>query len=144
MARNRVIGLRNRIPWHLPEDFRWFKSVTMGHVLVMGRKTFESIGRPLPGRTTIVLSRSWAQRPGIEVARSLDDVPLPTDGRCVFLCGGAEVYAQGLPRCSELYMTHVPIEPEGDAFFPQFEDAFEFAETMLETESFVVRRYTHR
>ena len=121
MSRNRVIGQADKIPWHLPEDFKWFKQLTSGHVLVMGRKTFESIGRPLPGRTTLVLSRRAASLPGVEVVSSLDAIPFPADGRKLFLCGGAEIYRQGLHLCSELYLTIVNCESEGDAFFPAFE-----------------------
>lgn len=144
MSLNRVIGKDNRIPWHLPEDFRWFKRVTLGHVLVMGRKTFESIGRPLPGRTTVVLSRTWTDHPGVEVARSLDEVRLPSDGRQVFLCGGAEIYVQGLDRCAELFLTVVQREVEGDAYFPPFEDRFAKVETVLKADEFVVEHYHHR
>ena len=75
MSLNRVIGAGNQIPWHLPEDFQWFKQTTTGHVLVMGRKTFASIGRPLPNRETVVLSRSDFQHPGVKTIRSLEELP---------------------------------------------------------------------
>src|SRR5690606_10755999 len=106
MSENRVIGDGNLIPWHLPEDFKFFKATTMGHVLVMGRKTFESIGRPLPGRETLVLSRSGFQHPGVRTLRDLADVRI-TDERLVFICGGADIYRQALPLCDRLYLTHV-------------------------------------
>src|SRR5205814_10417244 len=97
MSLNRVIGQGNKIPWHLPEDFKWFKEMTTGQVLVMGRKTFESIGKPLPNRTTIVLSRSAQNIPGVETISSLSQID-PTNGnlagRNIFICGGAEVYKQ--------------------------------------------------
>lgn len=145
MAENRVIGRAGRMPWHLPEDFRFFKRTTLGHVLVMGRKTFESIGRPLPGRETIVLTRSAWSRPGINIAHSLDRLPLaPGDPRLVFICGGAEVYAQALPRCCSLYLTHVKRAVEGDAFFPLFEERFELVGPLLEHPDFTVLHYRNR
>src|SRR5260370_12678896 len=107
MSVNRVIGVGSKIPWHLPEDFKWFKQMTTGQVMVMGRRTFESIGKPLPNRTTIVLSRSTAPIPGAQTVSdlSLVDPGSPEfDGRDVFICGGAQVYAQALPLCSDLYL----------------------------------------
>ena len=145
LSLNRVIGRGNAIPWHLPEDFRFFKATTMGHVLVMGRKTFESIGRPLPGRQTIVLTRSDWSHPGVLIARSLEQLPIEaSDPRTVFICGGAEVYHQALPRCTELFLTHVNRTVEGDAFFPAFESEFDPVQTLLQTPEFKIRRYLRR
>jgi dihydrofolate reductase len=145
MAENRVIGRGGQIPWHLPDDFRFFKRTTLSHVLVMGRKTFESIGRPLPGRDTIVLTRSAWSHPGVVTATSLDALPLaPEDPREVFICGGAQAYAQALPRCSELYLTHVHRTVEGDTFFPPFEEQFELTGVLLEHLDFTVRHYRNR
>ncbi len=145
MAENRVIGCRGRIPWHLPEDFRFFKQTTLGHVLVMGRKTFASIGRPLPGRETIVLTRSGWSHPGVKTAAGLERLPLaPDDPRRVFICGGAEVYAQALPLCSDLYLTQVKRTVEGDTLFPPFEDQFELVGVVLECPEFTVRLYRNR
>jgi dihydrofolate reductase len=145
MALNRVIGRANEIPWRLPEDFRWFKRTTMGGTLIMGRRTFESIGRPLPGRVTVVLSRSGFAHPGVRTAPSLEALaamPLPEPR---FICGGAEIYRQALPRCSELYLTLVKREiPDGDAFFPPFEEAFELVEKLRETPEFDILRYRRR
>lgn len=141
---NRAIGFRNQIPWHLPEDFRWFKQTTTGHTLVMGRKTFESIGRPLPGRRTIVLSRSAFQHPGVSTAPDLDALAgLPPHGT-LFICGGAQVYEQALPRCSELLLTRVKRTVEGDAFFPPFEHLFDLAETIRDTPDFTIERWRRR
>jgi dihydrofolate reductase len=144
MSLNRVIGVGNRIPWHLPEDFKWFRQMTTGHVLVMGRKTFESIGRPLPGRTTIVLSRLAFSHPGVTTVRSLDEVQPWVAGRRVFICGGAQIYEQALPLCSDLYLTLVNRVVEGDAFFPPFEDRFELVEVVLERPEFSIRHYRNR
>ncbi|MCD6339651.1 MAG: dihydrofolate reductase [Verrucomicrobia bacterium] len=143
MARNRVIGRAGRIPWRLPEDFRWFKQLTTGHVLVMGRRTFESIGKPLPHRETIVLSRSGFSRPDVRTVRSLEEIPLANDPRDFFICGGAEVYRAALPYCSDLYLTLVHMEPEGDTFFPPFEELFALRETLRETDRFTILRYVN-
>lgn len=144
MARNRVIGANNRIPWHLPEDFKWFKQLTTGQVVVMGRKTFESIGRPLPNRTNVVLSRSNFIVPGVitltDFSQLQPDLP-EFAGKQVFICGGAEIYRQTLPRCSDLFLTLVKREPEGDAFFPPFEHAFRLAATLRETPDFDILHF---
>src|SRR5687768_2421620 len=123
MSLNRVIGQGNKIPWHLPEDFKWFKRMTTGHIVAMGRKTFESIGKPLPNRTTIVLSRSGFAYPGVQTITELSQLPVD-DPRDIFICGGAQVYEQALLLCSDLYLTLVKRTVPGDAFFPVFEDQF--------------------
>src|SRR5437667_7668888 len=107
MSLNRVIGQGNKIPWHLPEDFKWFKQMTTGQVIVMGRKTFESIGKPLPHRTTIVLSRSEFCYPGVQTLPDLSHIDLAGETREIFICGGAQIYEQALPLCSDLYLTLV-------------------------------------
>jgi len=143
-AENRAIGFRNRIPWHLPEDFRWFKQTTLGNTLVMGRKTYESIGRPLPGRRTVVLSRASFRAEGVLTASSLEALEsLPPQG-IVFVCGGAQVYEQALPRCSELLLTRVKRTVEGDAFFPPFEHLFERVEIVRDTPEFTIERWRRR
>jgi dihydrofolate reductase len=144
MSLNRVIGARNKIPWHLPEDFKWFKQLTTGNVIVMGRKTFESIGKPLPNRETIVLSRSQFSFPGVRTVADLSEINLAGESREVFIVGGAQVYAQALPLCSDLYLTLVKREVEGDAFFPAFEDRFELAEEIRDTPEFKILRYRQR
>lgn len=145
MSLNRVIGDVNRIPWHLPEDFKWFKATTLGHVLVMGRKTFESIGKPLPGRDTIVLTRSegWSH-PGVRTARNLADLPPQIGERAAFICGGAQIYEQALPLCSDLFLTLVKREVNGDAFFPPFEEQFELAAQLRDTPEFKILHYRNR
>src|SRR5579859_5349944 len=106
MSENRVIGQGNQIPWHLPEDFKWFKKMTTGHVLVMGRKTFESIGKPLPNRETIVLSRSGFHYPGVRTIADLRELDPARESRRIFICGGAQIYAHALPLCSDRSEEH--------------------------------------
>ena len=180
MSLNRVIGSGNKIPWHLPEDFKWFKQMTTGQIIVMGRKTFESIGKPLPNRTTVVLSRGQFSFPGARVIHSLDELsqgsppPHPalspgggegvrrtgegvahqhdhsegiygvSEQGDIFICGGAQIYAQALPQCSDLYLTLVKREVEGDTFFPPFEDRFDLAEEIRDTPEFKILHYRNR
>ncbi len=152
MSLNRVIGNGNQIPWHLPEDFKWFKATTTGHIIVMGRKTFESIGKPLPNRETIVLSRSAFSYPGVTTLRNLSELiewaKHPSPGRPadpqVFICGGAQIYEQALSLCSELLLTLVKREVAGDIFFPKFEDQFELVEEIRDTPEFKILRYRRR
>jgi dihydrofolate reductase len=144
MSLNRVIGAGNQIPWHLPEDFKWFKQTTTGHVIVMGRKTFESIGKPLPNRETIVLSRGGFAHQGVRTIRALDELSALDNGREIFICGGAQVYAQTLPLCSELYLTLVKREVAGDTFFPPFEAQFELADEIQDNMDFKILHYRRR
>jgi dihydrofolate reductase len=146
MSLNRVIGAKNRLPWHLPEDFKWFKQLTTGHVLVMGRKTFESIGKPLPNRTTLVVSRSGRNFPGVQTVQNLKELLELAEGntfagRNLFICGGAELYRNALPFCSELYLTLVKREVQGDTLFPSFEEEFEFKEELRDAPEFKVLHY---
>jgi len=144
MSVNRVIGSGNKIPWHLPEDFKWFKKMTTGNVVVMGRKTFESIGKPLPNRDTIVLSRGGFAYPGVQVVRDLNELTALVGEREVFIAGGAEIYRQALPRCSDLYLTLIKREVVGDAFFPSFEDGFELVATLQDNDDFKILHYRNR
>jgi dihydrofolate reductase len=144
MSLNRVIGRGNQIPWHLPEDFKWFKRMTTGNVVVMGRKTFESIGKPLPNRETIVVSRSGFSHPGVRTVTSLEEIDLANETREVFICGGGQIYEQALGRCADLYLTVVKREVEGDAFFPAFEDQFDAAETVSDTPEFKIVHYRRK
>ena len=141
MAENRVIGQGGTIPWHLPEDFKFFKATTMGHSIFMGRKTYESIGKPLPGRENIVLSRTMPETLGVTVIRSLGELKEPTDGRDLFVIGGEEIYRLMLPRVQELYVTKVPRTIEGDTRFPEFETEFDSGTKVLETADFTIWRY---
>ncbi len=144
MSENRVIGNGPAIPWHLPEDFKFFKATTTGHVIVMGRTTFESIGRPLPNRETIVVSRSGFAFPGVRTVASLDEIDVEADAREVFICGGAQIYELALPRCSDLFLTHVKREVEGDVLFPPFEHLFESVSELRDTPEFRIVHYRRR
>lgn len=122
MAANRVIGAGNQLPWRLPADLARFKRITMGHTLVMGRKTYESIGRPLPGRTFVVVTR---QRdfapPGVQVAHSVDEALSAAEASGdseVFIAGGADLYAQTMDRVQRLYLTRIAQDFPGDTWFP--------------------------
>lgn len=123
MARNRVIGLNNALPWHLPDDLRHFKGLTMGHHIIMGRKTYESIGRPLPGRTTVIVTRDRHYK--VDGCLTADSIPmalrLSGEDEDVFFVGGAEMYAQVLPLAQRLFLTEIQEEFEGDAWFPDFD-----------------------
>jgi dihydrofolate reductase len=141
IGRNRAIGLANRLPWRIPEDFAFFKETTMGHVLVMGRRTHESIGRPLPGRTTVVLSRSGFAAPGVTVVGSWEALGDIEPARTLFLAGGAQLYAEALPWCTELLLTHVDQAPEADAFFPDWTKGFDSGEVLRHGPGFVIRRH---
>lgn len=146
MSQNRVIGREGKIPWRLPEDFKWFKKMTTGHVLVMGRKTFQSIGKLLPDRVTLVLSRGEFSHPGARRISSLAELghlPQDLEGRKLFICGGAQVYAEALPRCSDLYLTLVKRVVEGDTFFPLFERQFTLLEEIADCADFSILRYTN-
>ncbi|MCF7834582.1 dihydrofolate reductase [Candidatus Gracilibacteria bacterium] len=129
MARNRVIGRDKELVWHYPEDFKYFKEKTTGHPIVMGQNTYESIGRPLPNRRNIVLTKE-DEIQGVECFHNIPDLmdnlekTTPEDEK-VFIIGGAYVYKQFLPLVETLYLTDVKKEYEGNIFFPEFEDMFE-------------------
>lgn len=136
VARNHVIGSAGDLPWRLPGDMKRFKAITLGKPMIMGRKTFESIGRPLPGRRTIVVTRdpSWAAE-GVEVTLSLDAaLALAATGgpEEIVVAGGGEIYAQAIGRADRMRLTWVDAAPEGDAHFPDF-DASVWRETGRET-----------
>lgn len=123
MARNRIIGDRGGIPWHLPDDLQWFRRQTMGHSLLMGRRTYEAIGRPLPGRRLLVLSRNpdYAVVGGIRVASIPEALDLVASTPQLFVCGGGEVYRETLSLAQRIYLTELDIEVEGDTRFPEFD-----------------------
>jgi dihydrofolate reductase len=181
MSMNRVIGAGNQIPWHLPEDFKWFKRLTTGNVVIMGRKTFESLGKPLPNRINIVLSRhpgrlqrdfplvfgdAWVGRGKTQLPDRPHQFELPKVGGAAtvdlriikdvmkldpassplefYIAGGAQIYEQALPLCSDLYLTLVKREVEGDAFFPPFEDKFDLVETLRDEPEFQILHYRQK
>ena len=127
MAENRVIGINNKLPWYLPNDLNYFKQVTMGKPIVMGRKTFESIGKPLPGRANIVITRNQAwQAQGVKVAHSLEqayslaEAIAEIDGQDeLMIIGGDQIYQSSLPEIDRIYLTKVHASVEGDAWFPE-------------------------
>lgn len=145
MACNRVIGRDGALPWHLPEDFAWFKNTTMGRPLVMGRKTWDSIGRPLPGRRNVVVSRSLSQAPqGTELVASVAQLEeLGLEGE-VYVIGGAGLYEAMLPMCSEVLLSYVFEAHEGDTSFPPFEHEFAEPEVIATFDDFEVRRFVRR
>lgn len=144
MSKNRVIGNKLHIPWHLSDDLRWFKKKTMHHSIVMGRKTFESIGKTLHGRHLFVMSRSGFSYPNVypnvTICRSLDEIPFVKDQVC-FICGGAEIYRMALPFCSDLFLTYIKREVIGDCYFPSFEDDFYLESIIEENEDFDIKWY---
>lgn len=131
VAHDRVIGVNNTLPWHLPEDLKRFRALTMGHHIIMGRKTYDSLGRLLPGRTTVIVTRNQNYHvEGALVANSLEDaIALCKDDEEVFLIGGAELYQAGLKLAHKLYITEIELDVAGDAFFPAL-----VSEEWLETE----------
>jgi dihydrofolate reductase len=144
MANDRVIGMGNAMPWHVPADLKRFKALTMGHRLIMGRKTFESIGRPLPGRETVVISRSGHGTAGVVWVKSLAEalaLPAAPDQQ-VFVAGGGQIYALALSefssRISTMYLTLITLSVAGDAWFP----AFDWAQWQIEKEEAHVHEAT--
>lgn len=123
MSENRVIGRNNQLPWHLPADLRHFKKITLGHPIIMGRKTFTSIGRPLPGRRNIVISRNTQfQAPGCEVFHSTDQaLQALNHAQEIFIIGGAQLFQEFLPRINRLFLTIIHADIVGDAFFPEID-----------------------
>jgi dihydrofolate reductase len=131
MAQNRVIGRNNKLPWYLPEDLKYFKRVTMGKPLIMGRKTFESLGKPLPGRPHIIITRDEAyEYPGCHIVHDVksataraESLLLIDGGDETVVIGGAEIYGLMLPEVERMYLTRVHQNVEGDAYFPEFNES---------------------
>lgn len=122
VAANGVIGDNNSLLWHISEDLRNFKRITSGHPVVMGRKTFESLGRPLPNRTNVVVSRTVTEIEGCRVAASLDEaIAMFPEDEEVFIIGGAQIYAQALDAADKIYLTRVEHDYEGDTSFPEWD-----------------------
>jgi dihydrofolate reductase len=127
LAANGVIGRAGTLPWHLPDDLKHFKALTMGHPILMGRRTFESIGKPLPGRRSIVVSTTLSAppAPGVEVVRTLDEAAriAALSSGPAFVIGGAALYEAALPRCHRMHLTELDVPVDGDTFFPAFNRA---------------------
>jgi dihydrofolate reductase len=142
MSENRAIAYEGKMPWHLPLEYRWFKHKTMGGAMIMGRKTFEAIGKPLPGRTSFVLSRQAAAIPGAKCYFDLEALTadLPKD-QPSWVVGGAEIYHQFLPACTFLYLSRIKKTTPGDIFFPPFEDTYALNQVIHENDDFRVERW---
>ncbi len=122
MGRNNALGCKNRMPWYLPADFAYFKRVTMGQPVIMGRKTFESLGKPLPGRTNIIITRNKDYSPeGCIVVDSVEGAKELTENKNAFIIGGAEIYKAFLPIADKLYITEIDHDFEADTFFPEID-----------------------
>ena len=142
MSENRVIGAAGGIPWHLPEDFRFFKQTTLGHAIVMGRKTYDSLGKPLPGRQNIVLSRHLTPISGVTLIHTREELlSLGIPSEEIFVIGGSEIYRLLLPDCDTIFVTHVHRVVEGDTFFPEFEKEFDEGKILLKNSDFTVKEY---
>ncbi len=145
MATNRVIGKEGKLPWSLPEELAWFKEKTLGHTIIMGRKTFESIGkRALPGRLNMVVSREWTQKDlplGVLHLPSLELIEQFETQGDLFIIGGSQLYESTLPICSDLYLTHIKANVSGDAYFPAFESYFDEGTLIKETKDFRILHY---
>ena len=139
MSLNRAIGKNNKLPWHLPEDLKWFKKLTIGNVIIMGRRTWESIGKPLPNRESIVVSST--DIPGVRTVRGLNEINPNADAREYFIIGGAQLFREALPLCSDLYLTLVNREVEGDVFLDPFEEKFSLFEKIQDTPEFSILHY---
>ena len=142
VSQNRVIGKNGDLPWRLSDDLKWFKKITMGHVILMGRKTWESLPGPLPGRENWVLSRTLETGDGMRVFRSLDEAKRAINDRTLFIIGGGELYTLALEDCTELFLTEVNrVVENGDAFFPEYSELFSPHETLHECTDFKLRRW---
>lgn len=144
MSQNRVIGQNGQLPWHIPEDLKWVKQCTLGKTIAMGRKTFDSMGRPWPKRTNIVFSKSVSHIDGCVVLPSVEDLLHYQTPQEIWIFGGAEIYRQALPHVRDLFLTVVHRDYQGDAFFPPFEDSFTLRETLREDAIFSILHYRNR
>ena len=151
MSENRVIGFKGKLPWHIRDDFRWFKHMTLHQTILMGRKTYRSIEQPLPQRKTIVVTRNPEPLPGVEICPDVNELiargkksSQVDPSETIWICGGAEIYREFLPYCSMLYLTRVKRQVEGDTFFPPFEDSFTLNQIIHETSEFQVERWLNK
>ncbi len=146
MASNRVIGKDGDIPWRLSEDWKLFKKTTLGHPIVMGRKTMESLPKRLPGRRSVVISRTLTEAPeGYDWVKTCDGaIDLLKNEKKIFIIGGAQIFAEMLPLCDEVLLSYVFHPFEGDTFLPEFEEGFEMTEVLYKDEDFELRKYVRR
>ena len=142
VSQNGVIGKNGDLPWRIPGELKWFKKITMGNIMVMGRKTWDSLPGILPGRENWVLSSTLKEKKGIKIFSSFESALNEAGARTIFIIGGGQIYSSLLPQCSELYITEVQqfIE-EGDAFFPSFEKDFIPTETLEENKEFIIKKW---
>jgi len=143
MTPSRVIGRGNTIPWKIPGEQKWFKEVTMGQCVLMGSKTYLSIGKPLPGRRNLIVSRTQTWQ-GAEMIRDLSQFDPANYQKEVFVIGGAEIYRQLLDRCDELLITRLKAEYPGDVYFPEYQSKFSAVEQIRETPDYSIFRYARR
>lgn len=146
MASNRIIGKDGDLPWRLSEDLKWFKKITVGHPVVMGRKTMESLRGPLPKRRNIVISRNASELPeGFELVHSCEDALARLEGEeQISIIGGAQIYAEMLPLCDEVLLSYVFHPYDGDTELPAFENDFTMKEVLYSDDDFELRRYVRR
>ena len=146
MSKNRVIGVKNSLPWHISEDLKRFKRLTTGYPIIMGRKTFESIGKPLPERRNIVISRNQNLKlQDVEVVKSIEDaLKICSSENLIYIIGGEQIYNLAMPYANNIHLTEVNKEVEGDAFFPEF-DKNEWKEIAREnSKDFIDTSYSDR
>ncbi len=142
---NGVIGKNGDLPWRIPGELKWFKKITMGHIIVMGRKTWDSLPCALPGRENWILSRSSFDPKNARVFNTFQEIEKEADARTVFIIGGGEIYSSFLPRCNELFLTEVQqIVENGDAFFPRYKKEFEIKEKIVTENEFILRRWVRK
>ncbi|NDH15685.1 MAG: dihydrofolate reductase [Opitutae bacterium] len=143
VAEDGVIGRGGDLPWRLSEDLKWFKKITLGHTILMGRKTWESLPGALPSRQNWVLSRTANQKDGMSVFRSMEEVQQALGpSQTLFIIGGGEIYSMALPLCHELFISEVRRKvPDGDAFFPNYKDQFRPVEVLDDNPDFLLRRW---
>jgi len=143
VAEDGVIGRGGDLPWRLSEDLKWFKRITLGHTILMGRKTWESLPGALPSRQNWVLSRTANQKDGMSVFRSMEEVQQALGpSQTLFIIGGGEIYSMALPLCHELFISEVRRKvPDGDAFFPNYKDQFRPAQVLDDNPDFLLRRW---
>lgn len=142
VSQNGVIGRNGDLPWRIPGELKWFKKITMGHIMVMGRKTWDSLPGILPGRENWVLSSTLKEKSGIKIFSSFESALNEAGSRTIFIIGGGQIYSSLLPQCNELYITEVQqVIENGDAFFPSFEKDFIPTETLEENKEFIIKKW---